>query len=96
MVLILFLQLLALSLTPEQRTLRARMAAHALHARITDPSAATAPARSAFLGKFESEVDPEGVLPPDERARMAAHARKSYFLGLALKSAKARRKPGAA
>ncbi len=77
-------------MTPEQRTLRARMAAHALHAGIADPAAATAPARQAFLDRFERQVDPDGVLSPDDRRRRAEHARKSYFLGLALKSAQAR------
>ena len=69
-----------------------RMAAHASWARTTDPSARTANARRAFLDRFERQVDPEGELPPDERARRADHARKAYFAGLALKSARARRK----
>ena len=78
-------------LTPEQRSLRARLAAHTLHSRV-DPVAPTAPAREAFLARFETEVDPEGVLPEAERLRRADHARKAYFTGLALKSAKARRR----
>lgn len=48
--------------------------------------------RIAFEAKFEREVDPEGVLPPDERRRRAEMARKAYFTCLALKSAQARRK----
>lgn len=71
--------------------MRARLAAHSLHARIADPSAHTAPARRAFLDRFEREVDPDGVLPVAERQRRAEHARKAYFLRLALASAKARR-----
>jgi hypothetical protein len=43
------------------------------------------------MAKFEREVDPDGVLPPDERARRAEHKRRAYFQRLALKSAKARR-----
>lgn len=43
------------------------------------------------MAKFEREVDPDGTLPPDERARRAEHKRKAYFGRLALKSAKARR-----
>ncbi len=77
-------------LSPEQRSLRARLAAHTLHAKVEDPSAHTAPARQAFLGRFEREVDPEGVLPPAERARRAEHARRAYFTKLALQSSKAR------
>ena len=78
------------SSSPAQRALRARMAAHRLHAGITDPAAHTAPARAAFLGRFEREVDPDGLLDPRERSRRAEHARKAYFLRLALASAHAR------
>ncbi len=77
------------SLTPAERTLRARMAAHALHAQ---GKTNTGPAREKFLARFEAEVDPAGILAPEERARRAEHARRSYFTGLALKSARARRK----
>ncbi len=71
--------------------LHAKIAAHTLHARVADPAAHTAPARAAFLDRFEREVDPEGKLPPAERARRAEHARRAYFTRLALASAKARR-----
>jgi len=74
-----------------ERALRARLAAHSLHARVADPAAHTAPARRAFLDRFEREVDPDGLLPTEERQRRAEHARKAYFLRLALASAKARR-----
>lgn len=77
------------------RSLRARLAAHSLHASILDPAAHTAPARKAFLGRFEREVDPDGQLEPELRARRAEHARKAYFLGLALKSAQSRRRRAA-
>jgi hypothetical protein len=76
--------------SPARRALRARMAAHHLHAGIPDAAAHTAPARAAFLARFEREVDPDGVLDPRERARRAEHARKAYFLRLALASAHAR------
>jgi hypothetical protein len=79
------------SLTPSERSLRARIAAHAKHAK-HDPAESTAAARQAFLDRFEREVDPEGVLPETERRRRADHARKAYFARLALKSAQARRK----
>lgn len=78
-------------LTPSERTLRARLAAHTLHAQV-DPTEHTAPARAAFLASFEKAVDPDGTLAPAERARRAAHARKAHFTRLALKSAQARRK----
>ncbi|MBI4498201.1 MAG: hypothetical protein HY689_09910 [Chloroflexi bacterium] len=66
------------------------MGAHRLHA-THDPRETTRNARAAFLEKFEREVDPNGVLPPEERQRRAAHARKAYFAKLALASARARR-----
>ena len=75
-----------------KRVLQARMAAHALHARVGDPSAHTAPARKVFLSRFEREVDPEGVLDPQERARRAEHAKKAYFIRLAAASSKSRSK----
>ena len=78
-------------LTPEQRSLRARIASHESWARTPDASARTAPGRKAFLDRFERQVDPNGELSPAERARRAEHARKAYFARLALKSARARR-----
>ena len=74
----------------EGRVLRARMAAYLLHAQISDEAEHTAPARAAFLSRFEREVDPEGALDPQERARRAEQAKKAYFLKLALASRKAR------
>ena len=81
---------------PRERTLAARAAAHTSWARTPDRSARTAPGRAALQARFEAEVDPEGVLPPDERARRADSARAAYFSRLALRSAKARRKAAAA
>lgn len=77
---------------PTERSMRARLAAHTRWSKTEDPTAATAPARDKFDKRFEREVDPEGVLPPDERQRRAEHARKAYFIALALKSAQARRR----
>ncbi len=77
------------------RTLIARLGAHESWAHTPDRSARTAPAREAFNDRFEREVDPERVLPPEERARRAEHARKAYFTRLALASAKARREAAA-
>ena len=74
-------------LTPEQRVLRSRAAAHLLHA---SGRTNTAPGTKAFLDRFEREVDPDGVLDPAERAKRSEHAKKAYFLGLALKSSRKR------
>jgi hypothetical protein len=74
--------------TPAERTLQARLAAHALHAQ---GGTNTGPARQAFRDRFDREVDPEGILPPAERQRRAEHARKAFYTRMALKSAQARR-----
>lgn len=78
------------SLTPAQRSMRARVAAYAMHAR-HDGRAVTAKARAAFLAGFEQRVDPEGVLPVEERRRRAEQERKAHFTRLALASSRARR-----
>ena len=64
--------------------------AHESWARTPDRAARTAPGRRAFLERFEREVDPDGILSPEERTVRAEHARKAYFQRLALRSAKAR------
>ena len=43
------------------------------------------------MARFERQVDPDHLLSPAERQRRAEAAKKAYFLGLALKSARARR-----
>lgn len=77
-------------LSPAERSLRARIAAHTLHARLGGREV-TEPARAAFLQRFEDEVDPDRVLNVEERTRRAEHARKAHFARLALQSARARR-----
>jgi hypothetical protein len=74
---------------PTTMGLRGRIGAYRLHA-THDSRETTAPARAAFLARFEKEVDPEGVLPEAERLRRAEMARKAHFARLALKSAKKR------
>jgi hypothetical protein len=80
------------SRSPSELSLAARLAAHESWARTEDPTVRTAPARQAFMERFEREVDPDGQMPPAERSRRAEHARSAYFARLALKSAEARRK----
>jgi hypothetical protein len=79
----------ALSLSASERTLRARAAAHALHA---SGRTNTGPATVAQLSRFERQVDPDGTLPPDERARRARHALIAYMSSLSLKASRARSK----
>jgi hypothetical protein len=77
-------------LSPLERSLRARLAAHTMHSQ-HDARDTTAAARAKFLARFEAEVDPEGALTPEERRRRAEHARSAYFTRLAFERAKARR-----
>lgn len=79
-------------MTPEQRVMRARIAAHTRWSTTGNRSAATEPARRAFADRWERLVDPDGVLDPDERAQRAENAKKAHFQRMALKSAQARRK----
>ncbi|GAA2637869.1 hypothetical protein GCM10010399_83930 [Dactylosporangium fulvum] len=81
----------SVGMTPQQRTRRDRIAAHASWANTADRTSRTAPATSAFLARFERQVDPLGNLPEDVRRTMAEHARKAYMLQLAERSARARR-----
>jgi len=77
--------------TPAERVLRARLAAHTRWSQ-EDPRPNAARATAGLLARFAREVDPLGVLPPDERARRAQHARTAHMLTLSLKSSQARRK----
>jgi len=69
--------------------LRAQKAAHTRWAK-HDRREGTAPARAAFLKRFENEVDPDRSLSPEERARRAESARRAYMAGIALKGLKTR------
>jgi hypothetical protein len=81
-----------MALSPTQRSLRARIAAHAMHAA---GRTNTGPASAAFLRRFEREVDPEGKLPPDVRARRAEHALAAHMASLSLKASQARARKNA-
>jgi hypothetical protein len=71
------------------KSLRHQLAAHEMHS-MHDARKTTEAARKARAARFEAQVDPDGKLPPAERARRAAHAERAYMLRLAYKSAKAR------
>ena len=75
-------------LTPELRTLRARIAAHESWGRTTDRTARTANARKALDDKFLAEADGD--------PKRAENLRKAYYTRLAFKSAQARRRPDGA
>jgi hypothetical protein len=69
-----------------KKNINARIAAEISWARTQDRSARTRPAREAFLKRFEREVDPDGKLPPDERASRANHALRAHMLRLRKRS----------
>jgi hypothetical protein len=72
-------------MTPEQRRLRAQVAANARWSRYMAREDQSAAARSAINARLERQVDPEGQLDPAERARLvrAAARRLSAELNLA-------------
>jgi len=74
---------------PAEMALRGKIGAHVAHSR-HDSRDLTANARRAFLDQFEQAVDPDGVLPPEERQRRAQLARSAHMSRLALLSAKSR------
>lgn len=55
------------------------------------PGQMVAAAHRGTLAKFEREVDPEGVLPVEERQRRATAARKAHMSRLSLLATAARR-----
>jgi hypothetical protein len=82
------------TLDDEERVLRSRVAAQALHAK-HDPREITAAARAAGpngMRYFEDKVDPDRLLEPAERRRRAEHKRKEYYARLAYRAARARNK----
>jgi hypothetical protein len=80
-----------MSLSPAERSLRARVAANTRWSR-EDPTPTGERLRDAFDRRFVREVDPDLTLPEAERERRVKAARRAYFARLALKSAAARRR----
>lgn len=77
---------------PTTRRLAAQVAAHESWAKTQNRSTRTAFARAALQARFETEVDPHGLLDPEERALRVGHAKSAYYARLALKSHSSRRK----
>lgn len=82
---------MASGLSPEQRSLRASIAANTKWAK-TDPVAGTAKARSAYHERFLDAVDPDRQLPDAERERRARALLRAHMQRLSFASAKARRR----
>lgn len=79
------------TLTPAQRSLRARIASNTAWANCPDRAAKARHAQAGLLRKFEEQVDPEHVLPDDERLKRAKAARRAHMSRLAYEREKAKR-----
>jgi hypothetical protein len=77
-------------MTPEQRRLRAQIAANARWSRYMPREDQAAAARAAIVARLECQVDPLGTLPPDERARLVKAAARE--LSARLNAARARKR----
>jgi hypothetical protein len=76
--------------TPEQRRLRAQVAANARWSRYMAREDQAAAARAAIFAQLEREVDPAGQLNPQERAVLVKSAARR--LSAQLNAAKARKR----
>jgi hypothetical protein len=82
-------------LTPEQRVLRARIAADTRWSTEDpkDPDGPLARTRAKSPGSLDfwkAKLDPDGALPEAERERRAEHARRAHMTRLSLASSQAR------
>jgi hypothetical protein len=77
-------------MTPEQRRLRAQIAANARWSRYMAREDQAEAARAAIRTRLEREVDPTGALSPAERAPLVAAAARR--LSAKLQAAKARKR----
>ena len=77
-------------MTPEQRRLRAKIAANARWSKYMAREDQADAARSAMLARLERQVDPNGELPPDDRAALVRAAGRE--LSARLNAAKARKR----
>jgi len=76
-------------MTPEQRRLRAQIAANARWSKYMAREDQAYLARQAMYDRLAREVDPDGELPPQERAVLVRSAAK--YLSARLNAAKARK-----
>lgn len=64
---------------PTRRSANARLAAHSSWARTADRSQRTAAARAAAEQRWETQVDPDGLMAPEQRRKAAASARAAHY-----------------
>jgi hypothetical protein len=80
----------AMTLTPEQRILRARIAANSRWAKETPQMDAAHQASPGHLGYWIKQVDPDNELPETERIRRAEKLHIAHMQKLALASSRSR------
>jgi hypothetical protein len=78
---------------PDERRIRAQFAAHARRWATADREAERERAGDRVLQRFAKEVDPDGVLSPDERYQRAENARNAHMLRMRLAASRARQQP---
>jgi hypothetical protein len=76
--------------TPEMRSVAARIGAYSRWATCEDRTAALAPALKAFNDKWSRLADPNNELSEFERTRRGEALKKAHFQRMALASAKSR------
>lgn len=81
-------------MTPEERRLRAQIAANSRWSRPMARADQADAARSALFARLEREIDPQGKLPPYERDRLVQSAART--LSAKLNLAKALKRQGSA
>lgn len=78
-----------------ERSSAARIGANSSWAQTRDWTSRTAPARQAFMARFEREVDPDGELDPEVRAKRADAAMRAYMGRLAKRRQKSQKRAAA-
>jgi hypothetical protein len=81
-------------LTPEERVLRAKIAANTRWSREADRKAATESARRASNDRFLSQV-PAEITDPVQRAQCAENLKRAFYQRMAFRSAQVRRRRAA-
>ncbi len=86
------------ALTPVERSLRGAIAAETrwAHTSKAERQRAAQRGQDGLIARLKAEIDPEGVLQPDELAMRVENLRRAHMKRLALASAKARREAAAA
>jgi hypothetical protein len=69
----------------------ARIAAAERWGRTKDRTAATAPGRTGLRDRFAREIDPDGILAPDELERRVGLLMQAHMLRMSLAAKNARR-----